>query len=303
MPLSFFGATAQVTITAPGVATSMALSAAVAGSVTDPTGDNNAHSDAASVIAAVDLVIQGDSKGGGATGWLELLLLTMVVAALRTLRHARYAVPCLLVVTAALMLAPAGNVHAQGRWYVQGGLGQVDLDYSASDLTSDLSNLGWTINNPVVDSDETAWKVVGGFAFNNYFALEAGYVSLGEVMTRFGATVEPTEIDDILSDTYAVHPYQGDGLVAVAVISWPIDPDMFSLNVKFGGFIWESKTHVRVIQGGTGSLSGKDDGVDAMYGIGIEWKVNPTWAITADWERYEMNESLDVPFIGVKIYF
>ncbi len=300
-----FGATvtAQVVFTAPDVAASMVLSASVAGSVADPAGANNTASEAVSVVAAVDLVIQGKSKGTGAAGWLEMLLLVLAAVVLRSLRGARTAMPCLFAAAAVLTLVPSGNALAQGNWYVHGAIGQVDLDYSASDLTSDLSTLGWTINNPVVDSDETAWKVLGGFAFNNYFAVEAGYVSLGEVMTQFGATVEPTQIDDILGDTYAVHPYQGDGWVVAGVVSWPISPDKFSLNVKLGAFTWESRTDVRVIQGGTGGVSGKDDGTDAMYGVGVEWKLDPTWSLTVEWERYKMNEWLDVPFVGVKASF
>jgi opacity protein-like surface antigen len=295
--------TAEVVFTAPDEAASMALSASVTGSVADPTGANNTHGDAASVIAAVDLVIQGKTKGSGAIGWLEMLLLTAAVAASWALRNARFTAPCLIAVAAALVLAPAGTALAQGQWYVQGSIGKLDLDYSASDLTNDLSNLGWTITSPVVDSDDTAWKLVGGIAVNQYVAFEAGYVSLGEVTTQFSATVDPGEIDDILADTYAVHPYQGDGLVAAAVLIWPVNPDRFSVNLKGGVFAWKSETDIRVIQGGTGSVTGEDDGTSGMYGLGIEWKINPTWALTADWERYKMNQWLDVPMIGLKIYF
>lgn len=295
--------TAQVVFTAPDEAASMALNASVAGSVADPAGANNTDSDAVSVIEAVDLVIQGTSKGTGAIGWLEMLLLAAAVATFRSRRIMQLSAPCLVAAAIALPLIPAGNAVAQDDLYVHGAFGQVDIDYSASDLTSDLSSLGWTISSPVVDSEKEAWKVLGGFAVNNYFAVEAGYVSLGEVTTQLSATVTPTQIDDILSDTYAVHPYQGDGWTLAAVLTWPINLDTISLNLKVGSFIWESETVVRVIQGGTGSVSGKDSGTDTMYGLGVEWKLNPTWALTAEWERYKMNEWLDVPFIGVKAYF
>ncbi|MDJ0710678.1 MAG: outer membrane beta-barrel protein [Woeseiaceae bacterium] len=295
--------TAQVVFTAPDEAVSMMLSASISGSVTDPTGGNNTDSDSVSVVTVVDIVIQGTSKGTGAFGWLELLFVVVAVIALRSMRTARLAGPCLIAAVAVMTLIPAGNAAAQGDIYVQGAFGQTDLDYSASDLTSDLANLGWTISNPVVDSDEEAWKIIAGFSFNDYTAVEAGYVSLGEVTTQFGATVAPTEIDAILADTYSVHPFQGDGWVVAGVLTWPVSPDTFSLDLKVGAFAWESRTNVRVIQGGTGSVSDKDSGTDAMYGIGMEWKLNPTWALTAEWERYKMNEWLDVPFIGVRVFF
>ncbi len=295
--------TAQVVFVAPDEAVSMVLSASIAGSVTDPAGGNNTDSDAVSVITVVDIVIQGTSKGSGAMGWLELLFVVLAVVALRSMRTARLAVPCLIAAVATLMLIPAGNAVAQGDMYVQGAFGQTDLDYGAADLTSDLSRFGWTINNPVVDSDKEAWKIVAGLRFNDYTAVEGGYVSLGEVTTRFGATVAPTEIDDILADTYAVHPFQGDGWLAAGVLTWPVSPDKFSLDLKAGVFVWESRTDIRVIQGGTGNVNDKDTGTDAMYGVGMEWKLNPTWALTAEWERYKMNEWLDVPFIGVRVFF
>ena len=295
--------TAQVVCTAPDEAVSLVMSASVSGSVGDPVGTNNTDSASVTVIDTVDIVIQGKSEGTGAVGWLELLFVTAAVMALRSLRTARHAVPCLIAAVAALMLVPAGSAVAQGDFYVQGAFGQTDLDYSASDLTSDLSSFGWTIRDPVVDSDEAAWKIMGGFTINQHAAVEIGYVNLGEVMTQFGATVAPTEIDDILSDTYSIHPYQGDGWVLAGVVTWPVDPDKFSVNIKLGAFNWESKTDVRVIQGGSGSVSGEDRGTDGMYSFGIEWKLNPSFALTAEWERYKMNEWLDVPFIGVKVSF
>jgi uncharacterized repeat protein (TIGR01451 family) len=295
--------TVQVVFTAPDEAVSMALNAFVSGSVTDPAGGNNTANEAVSVVDVVDLVIQGKSKGTGSFGWLEMLLLAAAIVTMRRIRAMKLAVPCLLAAALALTLVPANNALAQGTWYVQGGIGQIDLDYSASDLTSDLSNLGWTISDPIVDSDELAWKILGGFAFNNYVAVEAGYVNLGEVMTQYSATVAPNEIDDILGDTYSIHPYQGDGWVFAGVVTWPVNPDKFSVNLKAGAFRWESETDVRVIQGGTGSVSGDDSGIDTMLGVGIEWKINPMWSLTVEWERYKMNEWLDVPFIGVKASF
>ena len=295
--------TVEVVFTAPDEAVSMALSAVVAGSVADPAASNNTASEAVSIVDVVDLVIQGNSEGAGAFGWLELLVLVTGIVALRRMRPAWLAVPCLFAAALALTLMPAGSALAQGTWYVHGGIGQTDLDYSAADLTSDLSSLGWTISDPIVDSDEFAWKIMAGFAFNSNVAVEGGYVNLGEVMTQYRASVAPSEIDDILSDTYAIHPYQGDGWVLAGVVTWPVNPDKFSVNLKLGAFRWESETDVRVIQGGTGSVSGSDSGTDTMFGVGIEWQLDPMWSLTAEWERYKMNEWLDVPFIGVKVRF
>lgn len=301
--------TAQIIVTAPGEAMMVTLSATVVADVDDPAAANNSISEGVVVIDVVDLVIQGTSKGGsfGLIELLFLLTLTGVMAARAgwtQLRSAsRVLLPALLCVTSAMALMTASEVQAEENWYVGIAAGPTSLDYSAADLTSDLSNLGWTINNPSVDDSNTAWKVYAGFQFNEWFAVEAGYVDLGEVVTQFGATIPPTQIDALLSDTFSVHPYQGDGWMVAGVVRYAFVPDQFSVVGRAGLFTWDSKTTVRVISGGTGSVAGDDSGTDGMFGVGIEWQLNEQWSLTADWERYKLNEWLDVPSIGVRYSF
>ena len=126
---------------------------------------------------------------------------------------------------------------------------------------------------------------------------------LGEVDTRFGATVAPDEIDALLLDTYRIHPVLGDGWFGTAVLSWPVSPDKFSLTARAGFFAWESDIDVEVVQGGTGSVSDDDSGTDMLYGIGFEWMLNEQWSITGDWERYDLKDWVDVPSVGVKFRF
>ena len=140
-------------------------------------------------------------------------------------------------------------------------------------------------------------------AFNEFFAVEAGYADLGKVVTEFGASVAPTQINAILSDTLSVHPYQGDGWFAAAVLRWPVQPDRFTLVARGGAFWWESDLDVRVISGGTGDVSDRESGTDTMLGVGLEWRFNEQWSLTADWERYKLNEWLDVPSIGLRFDF
>ncbi len=300
----------QIVVTAPGQAGLLVLAATVTGDTSDPAMANNSDTVDVMVIDVVDLVIQGTAKGTGSIGWPEILLLvgTVSLVALRSARRhltgtSHTMLIALVGVASMLTLAPAGQAHAEGNWYIGGSLGQADLDYSAGDLQRDLSNLGWSIDNPSVNSSDTAWKAYGGFAFTDYVAVEAGYVDLGKVVTRFGATVPPTQIDAILSDTYSVHPYQGDGWFGAAVLSWPVSPDRFFVVARAGIFAWESDVDVRVISGGTGNVSGTESGTDGMYGFGLEWRFSEQWSVTADWERYKFNEWLDVPSIGIKFAF
>lgn len=297
---------AQIVVNAPGQATVLALSASVSGDVDDPVISDNSASVDTAVIDVIDLVIEGNSEGnGGGISWLEIAMLLAVVAAV-ALRRAR--LPGTAVIAVALVIGTVVGIapreaQAEEGWYAGAAGGQSSLDYSASQLSTDLANLGWTIEGPTVDESGTAWKVYGGFMFSDRFGLEAGYADLGKVTTRFGATIAPSDIGALLADTLSVHPYQGSGWIAAAVARWPFSQDQFALTAKAGLFAWESDTDVRVVTGGAGSVAGDDSGSDVMYAIGLEWRASDRWYLTASWERYKLNEWLDAPMLGFRVSF
>ena len=294
----------EVVLTAPSETGAIVLSATVSSDTSEVNSADNAVARSVTVINVIDIVVEGTSEGSGSLGWLDLLALLGATALVAGLRRSR-SHASVLAVLAALPLAAllvADDARAEGDWYVGAAIGQADIDYSASDLTRDLDALGWTIEGATVDDDGTAWKIYGGWSFSDYVAVELGWVDLGKVDTRYSTTIPPNQIDDILVDTFSVHPLTGDGITAAAVLKWPVS-DAFAVHAKAGMFAWNSDVDVRVVQGGTGQVVGDDDGTDAMYGVGIEWKFNAQWSITAEWERYQLNEWLDVPTVGIRFTF
>lgn len=301
---------ATIVVTAPSQAMTLSVNAAVTADIADPESGNNTISEDLDVIDVIDLVIQGKSEGSGSLGPVELLFLLLLsggVIAIRRrhqwLRQNGRAFSATIAVTALSVLLVSVNANAQDEWYVGATFGWTNLDYSAGDLTGDLLARGWTINNANVDDSNTSYKLFVGYEVNEWFAVEAGYVDLGEVVTQFGATIAPNRIDDLLNDTLSVHPYLGDGFIAAGVVRWPFAGDRWSVVGRLGLFAWESDTTVRVISGGAGRVGDKDSGTDIMYGVGVELMLNDRWALTADWERYKLNEWLDVPSIGVVYRF
>ena len=300
---------ATIIVTAPGEPMVLTLSATIAADADDPSMTNNADSEDVIVIDVVDVVIRGTSEGTGSLNWVSLAFL-IAMACLIAIRNRRRLATNrgartlgLLAILSVGLLLSSGEVRAQSDWYVGANIGQAGLDYSAGDLTQDLASLGWDINNPSVNDSGTAWKAYGGFMLNEYFALEAGYADLGKVVTQYGATIAPTQIPAILGDTFSIHPYQGDGWFGAAVLRWPVQPDRFTILFRAGMFGWESDLDVRVISGGTGSITDRESGMDTMFGAGLEWHVNQEWTLVAEWERYKLNEWLDVPSIGIRFSF
>ena len=300
--------TAEVVITTPDEAGTLTLFVEVSGDADDPTAANDTAEEVTEVIGTVELRIRGVG-GSGAAGWPELALLTLAAfAALRINRRGKRAGAGAITagvagLAALMMLAPAADLQAQTGWYAGGSIGHADADYDAGDLVNDLAARGWIINTPEVDDSDTAWKLYGGFAFSPVLAIELGYAELGEVVTEYGATVSPSDIDGLLADTYAVHPTLGEGWFAAGVVSWPVVPERFSLYGRAGVFDWEADIDVRVISGGTGRISGDDSGTDWMWAVGFDWRIGAAWSITAEWERYRLNDWVDVPSVGLRFRF
>ena len=271
-----------IVVTAPGTVGTLTLSASVSADFADPTPGDNDVTDVVDVIDVIDIVIEGRSEGTGSFGWIELIALVVAIGVVAAFRRSRGLTSALILVAAVPVAAilVADEAQAESDWYIGAAVGQADIDYKAADLTSDLASLGWNIENATVDHSGTAWKVYGGWAMNKYFALELGWVDLGKVDTRFGASIPPNQIDSLLVDTASVHPLTGDGVTAAAVLRWPF-ADNFAVHAKAGLFAWNSDVDVRVVQGGTGQVLGDDSGTDAMYGLGLEWRFTDRWSLTA----------------------
>jgi uncharacterized repeat protein (TIGR01451 family) len=309
--------TVRIVLGAPEVAASLVLSAVITSEVSDPDTSDNTVTVTIDVIDVIELIIEGEG-GAGALGWIELAALLLALTALRmvpgsavsgaargrTGGGAPLALLMALLASALILTVPTRDALAQDSgWYLGASVGQASAGYSESDLTGDLAGRGWTITQPSVDDNDLAWKVHGGYAINRLLAVEAAWVDLGKVTTRFGASVPPNQIDDILTDTVAVHPVLGSGATLAGVLRWQFAQDRLAVYGRVGAFFWNADIDVQVVSGGAGMASGDDSGTDLMYGAGLEWRFNPHWSLTGEWERYRLKQWVDVPTVGVRYRF
>ncbi len=187
---------------------------------------------------------------------------------------------------------------------VQGGasIGTPDLDYNESDLVNDLANLGWTITMPNIDHENFGWKVFGGADIGNYFGVEAAYVDLGETNTRFGASLPPNQVGDLLEDTVSIHPYMADGWAISGVVRTEF-ADSWEAYAKAGLFSWEADANARVVTGAAGIAEFDQSGEDLTWGIGVKYTFGPKWKARAEWERFELDSPIDFFSLGIEFRF
>lgn len=118
---------------------------------------------------------------------------------------------------------------------------------------------------------KTVGRIVGGYEFNENFAIEGAYTSLGE-----GELIAETGPGRAKID--------GSAFSISAVGSIPLS-DSWALFGKAGMSRWDAEASVTDGFGDT--YSADDDGNDPVYGLGIKW-VEGQYSLRLEYERYEL---------------
>jgi len=192
----------------------------------------------------------------------------------------------LLAVTAALAVLPAAaQTPYSPHWYVGIAGGQ-------SDTSRDLvNNRESTIVNgqstgSSFDSTDGAWKVFGGYQFNDMFALEATYADLG----RTHLVTNTLSIDQQAGVFDMTRKVDGFGLDGV--IKGPFAPN-FSAFARAGAFWAHTKADASLAGGivftdnpSVTSRSNTNNETVGHFGLGAEWAFQRNAALRLEWERY-----------------
>jgi opacity protein-like surface antigen len=128
------------------------------------------------------------------------------------------------------------------------------------------------------DASDTAYKLIAGWRFLDWLAVEANYVDLGTADDR----IEGVDIEADVS-----------GFTLAAVGFLPIGPvDVFA---KLGAVNWDAELSAP----GTG-LNASDDGTDFMYGAGVQFRV---WSLSirGEYEIFDVAEADTVDMISLGV--
>lgn len=129
------------------------------------------------------------------------------------------------------------------------------------------------------DDEDTAFSVFGGYQFNPYFGLEAGYSDFGKL--------EPKDAGRALEANSAY-------LTAVGTLPFT---DKFSGYAKAGFHRWDLDTAVPGLTNST-----DDSGSDPTYGLGLQYRFNDKVALRTEYSRFEV-EDIDLDLAQLQVRF
>lgn len=168
-----------------------------------------------------------------------------------------------------LLLASAS--HAEG-FYVLGQVTHSRASFGSNAFDSALASEGAIGLSSHIDGTGNQWRLQAGYRFNDYFALEAGYIDFGKA--KYHAT-------------YAGGTANGDleagGVDVVALVSAPID-DSFSVFGKVGVVDAKVKSTLSAsLAGANGSSSATV--ARPLIGFGAAYKLAPQVSLRADFDH------------------
>jgi OOP family OmpA-OmpF porin len=123
------------------------------------------------------------------------------------------------------------------------------------------------------DEKDTAWKLFGGYQFNRYLGVEAGYVDLGK------AGVGGTSAGNPAAASFESTVWQ-----AAAVGSLPLSPQ-FAATAKLG--VARADTDITGNIGAT-PIATTDRNTAPTYGLGMRYDINKNIGVRAEWERFRL---------------
>lgn len=184
---------------------------------------------------------------------------------------------------ASLAALGSSQVMAQNAGQFYGGLGVGEAQSKIDDARISESMIGSSPTSISHEERDTAYKVFGGYQFNPYLAMEAGYFNLGE----FGFKSTGANTADTLSGRIKLDGYNLD-----LVGTLPVN-DQLSLLGRVGAH----NARARDTFIGTGAvtvLNRSPEIRETNYkaGVGFSYKLSQSMTLRGELERYRINDAV-----------
>lgn len=186
--------------------------------------------------------------------------------------------------------------NVQAEWYVGADTAQQEvIPYPSSLSNNDFSSndiLSYKESRKIRSTDNNV-SLFGGYRTTENFSMQLEY----QDDLSFG-------IDDMFAGSSLWFPeagsekFESNGLFLSGISSYPINDNGF-LYMKGGLFNWEVDSNYYETNS---NFLGQTRGTDIFYGLGAKYDLNARFAVSAEWERYQMEES-DIDYLSTKLKF
>lgn len=181
----------------------------------------------------------------------------------------------------ALVSALAGSIAmaADAGWYAGGNFGRSRTQIDDHKVVNNPLNAGVTSTNLSVDDHDTGFKVFGGYQFNRFFALEAGYFDLG----KFSYTADTMPAGTLNGNVKV------EGLNFDAVGFLPFDSKLSAF--ARAGMSYADVNSTFTGTGAANSSYSSRSNTNYKAGLGLQYAFTESLAMRIEGERYRINDA------------
>lgn len=208
------------------------------------------------------------------------------------------------------LFAAAVSAHADVGFYVLGSVGQSRFDHDGGGFQGEVRDIEseFGIRFSSDDKKDTGYKLQLGYQFNEHFAIEGGYIDLGELTYKGGLRADADNAFNLKGKSEA------SGVNLDALLTLPINAG-WSLFGKAGviNAKVKSKAAIHLIEDGDASTESDSESatkLKAHFGIGAAYKFHQNLSVRAEIERFnELGDSktgkynVDLFSVGVAYHF
>lgn len=191
------------------------------------------------------------------------------------------------------------SCDSQTGWYIGSETGYAITSVDNNNLNRFYHDNGITANTINVDDSDIAFSFFGGYQFSTHFAVEGGYLNLGERAVTFSG--ESTDLIGFYDNAEHIYPQSGKGLSVAVVGSFPLS-ESFKVSAKLGYFDWEGD----YITSEQGANVGRDaiSGEDIWFGGEVNYRVNDDFQVYASAQRFALSRHTTTNIaLGIRYYF
>ncbi|SIR33036.1 Fibronectin type III domain-containing protein [Shewanella morhuae] len=214
------------------------------------------------VKAYQEVVIDNESGGGSMSLWVLGLIITAGLIRRRELQK--------VVLGAVLLAGTINQANATvDNWYVEGFIGQAQVDSSRRDLQTKAA--AGVVTS--IDDKDSAFGVSVGYQWTPLVAIELGYADFGNGSARIeGASLTPAQYHEQVK---AVTPVLADG-VMLGLRFTLLQHDAWRFEVPIGLFRWQADISSTM---GNSRLTTELDGTDWYVGVRFSYQVSDAWSV------------------------
>ena len=195
------------------------------------------------------------------------------------------------------LMASAALAQDDSHYYfgIAGGASEVKIDQPG--ITRRLGDNGLTVNGFTADNRDKAYRIFGGYQFNRYFGVEAGYFNLG----KFGYTATTTPTGRLDGQIKLDGPHLD--LVGTLPLT-----ERLSFLARVGVHGARARDQFTG-SGAVGVLNANPRKTEANYklGAGLQYAFSPGFAVRGEFDRYRVNDAIgnkgDVDTVTMSLVF